>query len=331
MKSDAMSDLSLHAEIEELRLAEPFAIAGKRYEAIEVVHVTARRNGVEGRGECTPYARFGTGPDKAVAQIEGVNCAGLDRQSLLTHLPAGPARNGVDAALWDLEAKEAGLRVWDLPDLGGDAPSLVTTITIGIDTPDAMAKAALAYKDWPVLKIKLDRNRIMERMAAIREGLPETRLVVDANASWDLTTLNAVAAPLAALGVEMIEQPVPPGQDDHLKDYGGALPLAADESCQDQHSLARLEGLYRMVNLKLDKVGGLTAGLAMAGEAKARGFEIMVGCMLGSSLAMAPAMMLARDAVLCDLDGPHILGVDRPGGLTYTQGRLSVFGPELWG
>ena len=326
-----MSELDLSAQIDALPLHKPFAIAGKRYEAIEVVHVTAERDGVRGHGECTPYARFGTGPQKACAQIAALDTHGLDRNTLLKRLPAGPARNAVDAALWDLEAKQAGCRVWELEGLGGQAPDLISTITIGIDTPDAMARAARSYEVWPVLKIKLDRSRIMERMAAIREHMPQTRLIVDANASWDIDTLNAVAGPLAGLGVEMIEQPLPPGQDGELKAYRGALPLAADESCQDMQSLARLEGHYQTVNLKLDKVGGLTAGLVMAQEARDRGFEIMVGCMLGSSLAMAPAMMLARQAVLCDLDGPYILGHDRPGGLSYRQGRLSVFGPDLWG
>lgn len=323
--------LKLDARIETLRLARPFAIAGRRYEAIEVVHVTARAEGLEGHGECTPYARFGTGPDAALKQIEALDTEGLTRESLLERLPAGPARHGVDAALWDLEAKQAGVRVWDLPGLQGPAPDLVTTITIGIDAPEAMGDAARAYAGWPVLKIKLDRARIVERVEAVRAAAPAARLVVDANASWDADTLVKIAPALAALSVEMIEQPVPPGEDEVLRGYQGPLPLAADESCQDIASLDRLEGLYRMVNLKLDKVGGLTAGLAMADRATAMGFDLMVGCMLGSSLAMAPAMMLARRAVLCDLDGPYVLGTDRPHGLTYDKGRLSVPEAALWG
>jgi L-alanine-DL-glutamate epimerase-like enolase superfamily enzyme len=280
-----------------------------------------------------PYARYGETTAGVVAAIEGLRerlAGGLDRIGLQQTLPAGAARNALDCAFWDLEAKQAGHRVWDL--LGSRAPEAVTTAyTLSLDSVENMARAAAENAWRPLLKLKLAGPDDLTRVEAVRESAPEARLVVDANEGWSPGNYAELAPPLAVLGVELIEQPLPAGKDAALGTMQRPVKVCADESCHDSASLAALAGRYDMINIKLDKAGGLTEALGLKAAAEAKGFGIMVGCMLATSLAMAPALLLAQGAAVVDLDGPLLLAEDRPGGLRF-EGSL-VRPPEaaLWG
>ena len=288
-----------------------------------------------GRGECVPYARYGETLDAVKTQLECLGPAianGLDRAGLARSLPAGAARNAMDCALWDLEASRAGMRAWDLAGL--PAPGPVTTVyTISLAEPDAMADAAGAAADRPILKLKLGGPGTLDvaRVRAVRAAAPDCRLVADANEAWTVDDLIAHTPALADLGVEMIEQPVPAGADDALAGLACPVPLCADESCHDRRDLPRLLGRYQMVNIKLDKTGGLTEALALAEAARALGFKIMIGCMLATSLAMAPAVLVAQGADLVDLDGPLLLAADRDPALRYDGARVHPPDRGLWG
>ena len=311
------------------RLAQVFTISrGSRTEA-QVLTATVTREGVTGRGECVPYARYGETPDSVAAQIEGLP-EGIDRAALQAALPAGAARNAVDCALWDWEAKRAGVRVWDLAGLAAPGP-VVTAYTLSLDTPEAMRAAAAAHAHRPLLKIKLGTPDDMPRLEAVRAGAPEARIIVDANEGWTAEVYADLAPHLLRLGVEMVEQPLPAGADGMLAEIARPLPVCADESCHDRHSLPDLRGKYDMVNIKLDKTGGLTEALALKRAAEAAGYGVMVGCMVGSSLAMAPAVLVAQGVAITDLDGPLLLAEDRAEPLHYDAAGVHPPRPELWG
>ena len=314
---------------ESFRLAEVFTIArGSRTEA-RVLTVEVVRDGVTGRGECVPYARYGETVESVAAQIEGLP-ADISRATLQSALPSGAARNAVDCALWDLAAKAAGRRVWDLAGLPAPRP-LITAFTLSLDTPEKMRAAAARNAHRPLLKIKLGTPDDMPRLEAVREGAPEARIIVDANEGWTAEVYADLAPHLLRLGVAMVEQPLPAGQDDMLAEIVRPLPVCADESCHDRASLPALKGRYDMVNIKLDKTGGLTEALALRDAARAAGFGIMVGCMVGTSLAMAPAVLVAQGATVVDLDGPLLLAEDRDPALTYDAAGVHPPEPELWG
>lgn len=310
-------------------LARAFAISrGSRTEA-RVVTATVTRGGAAGRGEGVPYARYGETASGVAAQVAGLP-EDIDRGALASLLPPGAARNAVDCALWDHAAKAAGLPVWRLAGLAEPRP-LTTAYTLSLDEPAAMRAAAARAAHRPVLKVKLGAEGDMPRLEAVREGAPRSALIVDANEGWSVEAYADLAPHLSRLGVAVVEQPLPAGQDAMLAEIARPVPVCADESCRDRESLPALRGLYDMVNLKLDKAGGLTEALAMRDAARAMGFGVMVGCMVASSLGMAPAVLLAQGADHVDLDGPLLLAGDRPHGLRY-EGSV-VHPPEaaLWG
>ncbi len=321
---------TLRALPETWPLVRPFRIArGARNEA-RVIVVEITQDGMTGRGECVPYARYGETRESVLADIAAlaeVVETGAGRSELCGE---GAARNGVDCALWDLEARTGGRPVWQHAGLSEPA-ALVTAWTIGIDSPHAMMRAAADNRTRPLLKVKLDGERIMERMHAVRQGAPGARLMIDANEAWTMDQLIEVADDLQGLGVEVIEQPLPAEKDEALVDYRCPLVLCADESCHTAADVDRLAGRYDMMNIKLDKTGGLTGALALRRAARQRGLRVMVGCMVSTSLAMAPAMLVAQDADIVDLDGPLMLCVDRQGGIRYDGSVMHPPHAFLWG
>jgi len=311
------------------RLAQVFTIArGSRTEA-HVLTVRAFADGVIGQGECVPYARYGETLDSVTAEINGLP-EDISRQDLQDVLPAGAARNAVDCALWDLAAKQTGTPVWQLAGLAAPKP-LITAYTLSLDTPDNMRAQALKHAHRPLLKIKLGTPDDMARLEAVREGAPTSPIIVDANEGWTAEVYADLAPHLLRLGVQMVEQPLPAGQDDMLAEIERPLPVCADESCHDRTSLPGLKGKYDMVNIKLDKTGGLTEALALRDAARAEGYQVMVGCMVGSSLAMAPAVLVAQGAEVVDLDGPLLLAEDRDAPLVYDKAGVHPASAALWG
>jgi len=320
-------EISLTRDV--FRLAQVFTISrGSRSEA-QVLTVHLNDGGVSGRGECVPYARYGETLESVAAQIEGLPET-FDRARLQDLLPAGAARNAVDCALWDLEAKRAGKRVWELAGLPEPKPE-ITAYTLSLDTPDAMREQAAKHAHRPLLKIKLGTPDDMERVEAVRAGAPKSRIIVDANEGWSAEVYAELAPHLVRLGVSLVEQPLPAGDDEALRGIERPLPVCADESCHDRDSLPGLKGKYDVVNIKLDKTGGLTEALALRDAAKADGYKVMVGCMVGSSLAMAPAVLVAQGALVTDLDGPLLLAEDRDEGLTFDEAGVHPPKAALWG
>ncbi|MGR3492360.1 MAG: N-acetyl-D-Glu racemase DgcA [Shimia sp.] len=310
-------------------LAEVFTIArGSRTEA-EVLEVRVTRGGITGRGECVPYKRYGETMDSVRAQVEALR-DGIDRLALQGALPPGAARNAVDCALWDLEAKAAGRRVWELAGLMAPGPC-ITAYTLSLAEPAKMEAQARKNAHRPLLKIKLGTADDMPRLEAVRRGAPDARIIVDANEGWDVATYTELAPHMVRLGVELVEQPLPAGEDEALVGLARPLPVCADESAHDRASLAALEGKYDIVNIKLDKTGGLTEALALRDAARAAGFEVFVGCMVGSSLAMAPATLVAQGASVVDLDGPLLLAEDREPPLLYDEQGVHPPDAALWG
>lgn len=308
------------------QLAQVFTISrGSRTQA-DVLSVTL--DGV-GRGECVPYARYGETMDSVAAEIAGLP-ANLTRESLQTLLPAGGARNAVDCAFWDLAAKAAGVRVWDLLGLPVPAPE-ITAYTLSLDTPEAMEQQAAKNAKRPLLKIKLGTPDDMARLEAVRRGAPDAPIIVDANEGWTAEVYADLAPHLIRLGVQLVEQPLPAGADDMLAEIARPLPVCADESCHDRASLPGLAGKYDMVNIKLDKAGGLTEALALKTQALSLGYDVMVGCMVGSSLAMAPATILAQGVAFTDLDGPLLLAEDRATPLHFDENGVHPPAATLWG
>ncbi len=305
---------------------------GSRTQA-DVVVAALSEGGVVGRGECLPYARYGESVDGVVETIEGLRgrlARGLDRLGLQRVLPPGAARNALDCAFWDLEAKRAGRRVWELLGLPNAEP-VVTAYTLSLDTAEKMKQAAAAAADRPLLKLKLSGSGDLDRVAAVREAAPAARIILDANEGWTAETYAELMPHLAALGVEMVEQPLPAGEDRALARMAHPVPVCADESCHDRATLPDLLGHYDTINIKLDKTGGLTEALALKAAAEAAGFGIMVGCMLATSLAMAPALLVAQNVQLVDLDGPLLLAEDRAEGLVFERSLIHPARPDLWG
>ncbi len=309
------------------QLAQVFTISrGSRTQA-EVLTVSVVDDGICGMGECVPYARYGETLDSVSAQIEGCDGAWPD---LPDALPAGAARNALDCAYWDHAAKKAGKRVWDLLGVPKPAPE-ITAYTLSLDTPDAMQAQAAKNAHRPLLKIKLGTPDDMARLEAVRRGAPDVPVIVDANEGWTAEVYADLAPHLLRLGVEMVEQPLPAGADDLLQEIARPLPVCADESCHDRASLPGLRGKYDMVNIKLDKTGGLTEALALKRQALAEGYGVMVGCMVGSSLAMAPATILAQGVAFTDLDGPLLLAEDRNAPLLFDEKGVHPPAAALWG
>lgn len=310
-------------------LAKAFTISrGSRTEAV-VVSVEIYDGGFCGRGESVPYKRYDETVESVTAQIESLPMP-LTRDKLQELLPPGAARNVVDCALWDLEAKRAGKSVAELAGLGPLKP-LQTAFTLSLDTPENMREDARQNSDRPLLKIKLGTEDDIARIEAVREGAPDAQIIVDANEGWTAEVYREIAPVLVRLGVAMVEQPLPAGEDDDLLTIDRVLPVCADESCHDRATLPGLKGKYDMVNIKLDKTGGLTEAFALKEAALCEGYQIMVGCMVGSSLAMAPATLVAQGAEIVDLDGPLLLATDREHGLHYENGNVYPPERELWG
>lgn len=311
------------------RLAETFAISRGSRDVAEVLTVRIEEQGKVGRGECVPYARYGESMESVSDQVMSLP-AELTRERLQEALPAGAARNAVDCALWDLAAKQAGERAWRLAGLERPGP-LVTAFTLSLDTPEKMEASARRHAGRPLLKVKLGGEEDMARLEAVRRGAPETRIIVDANEGWSAELYSEIAPHLVRLGVRLVEQPLPAGKDGMLAEIERPLPVCADESVHDRATLPALKGRYDAVNIKLDKAGGLTEALALRDAARKQGHGIMVGCMVGTSLAMAPAILLAQGATVVDLDGPLLLAEDRDHALEYEDGRVRPPRPELWG
>ncbi|QAY95988.1 L-Ala-D/L-Glu epimerase [Methylovirgula ligni] len=327
-----MTARHLNIAVERFPIAGAFVISrGAKTEAVTVV-ATIEAGGHRGRGECVPYARYGESIESVVAQIESLRHdieTGTGRDALQRLLPHGAARNALDCALWDLEAKIQGLSAFELAGLAPPEP-VVTAYTLSLGTPEAMAAAARAA-NRPLLKLKLAGDGDAERLAAVRAAVPAATLIVDANEAWSAANLDANLAACVAQGVALIEQPLPAGEDAILAEIAHPVPLCADESLHDRADLAHLRGRYEAINIKLDKTGGLTEALALATAAEALGLQLMIGCMVASSLAMAPALLLAGRARYVDLDGPLLLARDRPDGLLYEGARVFPAAPALWG
>lgn len=330
----SFTQIDLQVQEEVFPLASVFRISrGARTEA-RVVTVKLMSDGAVGWGECVPYARYGETVESVIAQIDGIRAAlagGLSREEVQHAMPNGAARNAVDNALWDLEAKRTGTPVWQLAGLTEAPQPVITCYTLSLDDPDKMAAQAASHAHRPLFKLKLVGDGDLERVQAIHEAVPKARLVVDANEAWTVEHYQDYAGKLGALGVEMIEQPLPAGKDEALRGIDRPLPVCADESCHDRASLADLVGKYDRINIKLDKTGGLTEALKLRDAARDEGFGIMVGCMVGSSLAMAPGVLVGQGAEVVDLDGPLLFAKDREPGLTFEGSTLYPPPPALWG
>lgn len=326
--------LALEVAVERFPISGGFTIArGTRTEAVVVV-ATLRAGDVAGRGECVPYARYGETVDGVVAAIRSIEPQlgepGFDQARLAKLLPAGAARNALDCALWDLAAKKSGVAARITAGLTS-LHDLVTAYTLSLGTPESMNAAAVAAAARPLLKVKLGGEGDPARIAAVRDGAPEARLIVDGNESWRPETLAANLAACEEAGVELIEQPLPAGDDAALAGLTTRIAICADESLHEARDLARLRDRYTAVNIKLDKAGGLTEALGIAREARRLRYRVMVGCMVGTSLAMAPAILVAQDADFVDLDGPLLLDRDREPALRYDGSTLFPPPPALWG
>jgi L-Ala-D/L-Glu epimerase len=314
--------------------ASVFRIAYRTQTHAETVYVELKDGPLSGRGEGLPIMYRGETIDSMLSQIasiERVLSSGITRADLQSLLPAGGARNAIDCALWDLEAKRAGCRAWELAGIAAIAP-ITTDYTLSLDTPASMAQAAASARTYSRLKLKLSGDDSdLERVAAVRAARPDVEIIVDANQAWNIQQLETLTPRFADLGVILIEQPLPAGQDDILTNVKSPVPLCADESCQTRLSLPSLIGKYQFINIKLDKTGGLTEALALARDARARSLKLMVGCMGGSSLSMAPAFIIGQLCSVVDLDGPLVSAADVPHPIRYEGDRMYAPTPALWG
>jgi L-alanine-DL-glutamate epimerase-like enolase superfamily enzyme len=318
-------------------LVAPFRISRGTKHAAEVVTVELRQGGQRGRGESVPYARYGESIDSVIAQVETLRAdiaAGMGRDELQVRLPPGAARNALDAALWDLDARLSAVPVSAQLARPSPAP-IVTAITLSIDTPERMAQAA-AYNighGARLIKVKLDAEfeANVARLEGVRRAAPAARLIVDPNESWDIDQLHAMQPALERAAVDLLEQPLPAERDGDLAGWRGRIPVCADEACHVTADLPRLRGRYQAINIKLDKTGGLTEAWRLLHAARDEGFRVMVGCMICSSLSIAPALEIAREAAFVDLDGPLWLKDDLPGGVTLRDGRLQPPAAGFWG
>jgi L-Ala-D/L-Glu epimerase / N-acetyl-D-glutamate racemase len=325
--------IELQVRHETWPLATPFTISRGSRTTAEVVVVQVRGGGVTGRGECVPYPRYDETVEGVIATVEALAprlAEGMTRDQLQEALPAGSARNGLDCALWDWQARRERTTVAQLLGMSPLQP-LITAYTLSLDTPERMGRAARENASRPVLKSKLAGEGDLERMAAVHENAPAATLIVDANEAWSSAEVEPYCAALVQLGVALVEQPLPAAEDAALADISHPLPLCADESCHTRADLDRLAGRYDVINIKLEKAGGLTEAMALHRAARERGLQVMVGCMIGTSLAMAPAVLVAQGADFVDLDGPLLIGRDRDPGLRYEGSLLHPPGPDLWG
>jgi len=325
--------LKLCAHIEEWDLKQPFRISGQEWRSSRSVVIQLEAEGFYGRGEGQGVFYTGETVESMMAQIHEVADSvrkGISREDLLQLLPSGGARNAIDCALWDLEAKQSGKSIWELT---GIEPKPVTTVfTIGLeDTPEEMAANAKAAGRYPVLKIKLSDDRPVERLQAIRAARPDAKLVVDANQAWSFDRLQEVLPHFVTLDISMLEQPLPRGDDAQLEGFDSPIILAADESCLDTSELDLASSRYDMINIKLDKTGGLTEALRLAYAAKEKGCQLMVGNMVGTSISMAPSFVIAQLCDFVDIDGPLLLKNDHLGGLEYRDAQVQVFDASFWG
>ncbi len=322
--------MEISATVETWPIAGTFTIARGSKTSAQVVVAEIAHEGRTGRGECVPYSRYDETVSGVADTIRSMAVTGLDNTTLQSILPPGAARNALDCALWDLAAKQSGKRVWDLVKETPPQP-IVSAYTISLREPAAMNEAAATHAAHPLLKIKLGGDGDLDRVAAVRAGAPDARLIVDANEAWSADDYLRLLPDLQTLGVEMIEQPLPSSDDEALAELPRPITICADESCHDRESLPALTGHYDMINIKLDKTGGLTEALALRQAARQAGFGIMVGCMVGTSLAMAPAVLLAQGVEIVDLDGPLLLERDRHNGIVYKDGWMQPPGQRLWG
>jgi L-alanine-DL-glutamate epimerase-like enolase superfamily enzyme len=323
----------LHVTRRSWPLAQPFAISRGSKTTADVVVAELHDGDSRGRGECVPYPRYGESVDsvfEALEKMKGAVFSGLNRGTLQEAMPPGAARNALDAAFWDIEAKRAYCSVGELAGLGPLKP-VITAYTLSLDTPERMGEAAAAHRARPLLKLKLTGKGDLDRVRAVRDNAPVSRLIVDANEGWTARHFAELVPRLAEFGVELIEQPLPADDDDALAELPHSIPVCADESCHTAADLDRLVGKYDAINIKLDKTGGLTEALVLAKAARERGFAIMVGCMIGTSLAMAPAMLVAQQASIVDLDAPLLLAADRNQRLRYDGSLVYPPESELWG
>ena len=325
--------MKLTCTVDERRLKQPFRISREVWYTTESVVVTIQEGEFVARGEAQGVSYLGETVATMQQQISTVTDAvqaGMTRDQLLHALPSGGARNAIDCALWDLEAKRSGKSIWELTDIKPEP--VLTVFTVGIeDTPEAMAAKASAAAECPVLKIKLDRTMPIERLTAIRRARPDAKLVVDANQGWTFEQLKQVLPACVDLDISMIEQPLPRDADSELEGFDSPITIAADESCLDTTDLEQASRRYKMINIKLDKTGGLTEALRLATAARQKGCELMVGNMVGTSLGMAPAFVIAQLCDFADIDGPLLLASDYDGGLVYAGGVAQVFAQEFWG
>ena len=324
--------MQFSAHIEDWEMKIPFRIAGAEWVSSRSVVVELTKDGYTGRGEAEGVFYMGETAESILAQVQQMADAivnGITREELLDAMPAGGARCAIDCALWDLECKTAGKTIWELT--GINQKPVTTVFTIGIEsTPEAMAAKAAAA-DTPVLKIKLDAHMPYEKLAAIRAARPDAKIVVDANQGWSFEELKALLPKCVALNLEMIEQPLARGKDEMLEGFHSPITLAADESCLHTGELEVAAQRYSMINIKLDKTGGLTEALRLAKAAKDKGCKLMVGNMCGTSLSMAPSFVVAQLCDFVDIDGPTLLKYDRPYCITYDHGVVSSIDPRLWG
>ena len=324
--------MRIEARKEIFPLNQPFRISrGSRTEACVITAIVSDGE-YTGRGEGVPIARYNQSAESVLAEIESIASADdLDRHKLPELLPAGSARNALDCALWELEAKHSGKRVWELASIP-ISEQVVTSFTISLDTPRRMAEAAAAAVDLPILKLKLcgDDNDLA-RVEAVRAAAPQVRLLIDANESWSVRHYRNTVSALKELGVELIEQPFSVDSDEVLETLNHPIPLCADESCHTTVDLARLRNRYEAINIKLDKTGGLSEALELYQHARDADFKILIGCMVCTSLSIAPARLLASNADWVDLDGPLLVACDREHGISYQNGRIGIPARALWG
>ena len=323
--------MKVSAQLENWPIARPFTISRATKRTAEVVVATVTDGGFRGRGECVPYARYGETTRHVARMIEDYR-GPFDRDELVEILPAGAARNALDCALWDLAAKRSGRAAWELAGVSQPV-DVVTALTVSLDSPARMGEWASDARDRALLKVKLGKDSVdldIERLRAVRVNAPDARLIVDVNEGWSLTDLEAFIPVALEARVEMIEQPLAEGADAKLRRFRSPIPLCADESIRDGANLAAIAERYQAVNIKLDKTGGLTRALALARQARARNMVVVVGCMVSTSLSMAPALLLSKFARFVDLDGPQLLLRDRDPGLEYNGSGLSFSG-RVWG
>lgn len=323
----------IRCRIENWPLSSPFRISRGVKTAADVVFVEITEGEFSGRGECVPYLRYGETCESVSAQIDKASdaiCSGTTRDELLSLMPPGAARNAVDCAMWDLEAKIASTPVSEVLNVE-PLRNITTALTVGLDTPEKMAAAAQRLKGSALIKVKVDNNMPAACLRAVREIIPDAAMIVDPNESWDIDLLEKLQPLLLELQTTFVEQPIPSEQDATLKGFVPLVPNCADESCHSTDGLETLAEYYQMINIKLDKTGGLTEGLRLLNRARELNFDIMVGCMVCTSLSIAPALHLAQMADYADLDGPLWIAQDRDGGVMMEDGKLNLPQNAVWG